>query len=184
MDTPILEDAGKTTFLSHLSLNHPNNESGPAMKKTMLNCTLLDRVALAGLAFVLSLTLTLTGCGSGETIPRAVVSGTVTFDGEPVNEGVIMFIPVVGVKGAPVQLNIVNGKYDSATDAGDKRGVVIGMNEVRIMATRPSGKKVKSPDNEMIDEIVQYIPAKYNEKTELQQEIKSGKHEHNFDLKK
>ncbi|WP_437190850.1 hypothetical protein [Planctomicrobium sp. SH527] len=148
-----------------------------------MQTTISSKIHLKWFAGII-LSMSLAGCGSGETIPRATINGSVTFDGAPVNEGVIMFIPVVGVKGAPVQLNIKDGTYNSATDSGDKRGVVIGKNDVRIMATRPSGKKVKSPDNEMMDEIVQYIPAKYNEKTELQLEIKAGAQEHNFELKK
>ena len=125
----------------------------------------------------------LSGCSSKEKIPRATVSGTVSFEGEPIKEGSIIFVPVVGVQGAPVQLEIRDGKYSSSADPKDSRGVVIGSNDVQIFSTKSTGKMVKNPLNELVPEIVQAIPVKFNEQTELNREIKAGAQELNFDLK-
>lgn len=123
------------------------------------------------------------GCGGGgDEIDRSVVSGLVTFDGVPVKEGIITFIPTDGAAGAPVQLTIQDGNYNSAQDTLDDRGVVVGLNEVQILATKKTGKQIKNPMNEMEDEVLQYIPAKYNQQSELKQEIKPGKSTINFEL--
>ena len=133
------------------------------------------RFAVAFVAFALLLT---PGCKSGTTVERASVSGTVTFDGQPVESGTITFVPAAGVVGAPAELRIQNGKY-STTDA---QGVVVGNNDVRILATKKTGKQFKNPNNEMEDEVVQFIPEKYNEKTELQETVKPGENTFDFDL--
>ncbi|SFH69501.1 hypothetical protein [Planctomicrobium piriforme] len=124
------------------------------------------------------------GCGSKESIPRSAVSGQVTFEGQPLEAGVILFVPGTGVKGAPVHLSIQAGKYDSASDPADRRGVVTGNNQIQILAMKKTGKKIKNPDNRMEEEVLQYIPARYNIQTELSQVIQPGKQELNFDLKK
>ncbi len=127
--------------------------------------------------------LALCGCGKSNEAPRAIVEGTVTFQSQPVEDGAITFAPIQGLNGAAVQLKIKDGKFSTATDANDKRGIVIGQNDVEIIAYKKSGKKIKDPDNNLTDEIIQFIPEKYNSKTSLRQEIKAGKNELVFDLK-
>lgn len=56
--------------------------------------------------FDISLLLFAAGCGGG----RANVEGQVTFDGQPVEQGTIVFEPVDG-KGAAAGGTIQNGKY-------------------------------------------------------------------------
>lgn len=138
--------------------------------------------------FVVVLTLCLSvsflgGCGGGgDGIERSVVSGLVTFEGTPVEEGIITFVPTDGVVGAPVQLTIQGGKYSSAEDAQDDRGIVTGLNGVQILATKKTGKQIKNVIGEMEEEVLQYIPAKYNEQSELKQDIKPGKNTIDFEL--
>lgn len=121
------------------------------------------------------------GCGQKD-VPRADVEGSVTFEKKPISEGVILFIPIPGVQGAPVQLDIKDGHYSSKADKNDRRGVVIGQNDVQIMMVAGTGKKVRSPDGDLIDETVQSIPVRFNEQTELRRDIKRGVNELNFDL--
>lgn len=123
------------------------------------------------------------GCGGGSDVPRADVEGTVTFQGTPIEEGFIQFIPVEGVNGALVQLNIKDGKYSSRSDSIDSRGVVIGQNDIQIMAMKKTGKQVKNPMNEMEDEVIQYIPTEYNSETTLREDVKQGNNHFDFDLK-
>lgn len=63
---------------------------------------LASRTILLCLALIASLT----GCGS----PLATVQGTVSYEGSPIEKGMITFTPVDG-KGAVVGCNIENGKY-------------------------------------------------------------------------
>ncbi len=129
------------------------------------------------------LSLIVAGCGGALGVPRADVEGTVTFQGTPIEAGFIQFIPAEGVHGASVQLNIQDGRYSSRSDSIDSRGVVIGQNDVQIMATKKTGKQVKNPMNEMEDEVIQFIPAEYNSETTLHADVKRGNNHFDFDLK-
>ncbi len=123
-----------------------------------------------------TLIIPLSGCGGDAN--RSGVQGTVTLDGAPLPEGTIQFVPAPGVSGPPVQMQIQNGKF--ASEAVTKPA--IGTNLVQITAMKKSGKKVKSIMGEESDEVIQYLPAKYNEFTELRAEIKSGSNQLDFPL--
>ncbi|UUO07194.1 hypothetical protein M4951_02515 [Blastopirellula sp. J2-11] len=81
-----------------------------------------------------SLTLLISGCGKVEGPPRYRVSGHVTFRGEPVPAGSIIFTPDTqkGNAGPQGTARIINGNYDT-TDAG--RGTVGGPHQVHVIAT-------------------------------------------------
>ncbi len=135
---------------------------------------------IAMVALTLSL---LVGCGgSSDGIKRADVSGTVTFEGTPVERGFIQFVPVPGVEGAPVKLTIENGEYSSSSDPVDSRGIPVGENRVEITASRSTGKQIKNEMGEMEDEIEWYIPEKYNTNSELTMEIAPGDNPRDFTL--
>jgi hypothetical protein len=128
----------------------------------------------------------LTGCG--ERPPkRAVVSGSVTYQGKPVEFGDIVFQPLSENAGKWfAQGKIVGGKY--SLDAA--RGPLAGKNLVQIRGYRMTGRKrldiagkSLSEAPKMIDELVPYIPEEFNEASELTVEIKPGDNEHvNFVL--
>lgn len=89
---------------------------------------------LAGAA----LALAATGCGPSG--PKLVpLSGSVTFKGEPVPAGYVIFTPPSGA-GSVRSVPIKNGRYDTAEMVGEK-GVHPGPNAVRI--TGYNGKKEK-----------------------------------------
>lgn len=67
----------------------------------------------------------LAGCGGG--IQRSDIKGNVTFDGQPVVFGEIVFIPEQGPSGTA---SIVDGEYDTAVDGG--QGIVAGPHRVLI----------------------------------------------------
>ena len=118
------------------------------------------------------------GCGSS----LATVQGNVTFDGQPIEQGLIVFEPVDGV--GPVAGGAIQyGKYQLGTEAN----VTPGSKLVRIRAMRATGKKIKAgppaPDDAMVDEIQQYIPDTYNEKSTLSAQIVAGNNAQNFDLR-
>lgn len=125
----------------------------------------------------------ISGCGGGDGgPPRATIQGSVTFDGEPVEAGFIEFIPVVGVNAAPVKLTIASGAYNSATDPLDNRGVPIGNHKVVITSWKETGKEIKNVMGEMEQEVLQFIPEKYNTNSELKAEVTAQTSELNFEL--
>lgn len=122
-------------------------------------------------------TAAIVGCG-GDGIERVGVSGTVSYQGQPVQDGLISFEPQG--PGTPAGATIKGGKYD-ATGNG---AVPVGKYRVRISSTVEDTKNwVK--DAMPVAPRKELLPAKYNRDTELTLEVASGagKMEKNFDLK-
>lgn len=113
----------------------------------------------------------LLGCGEAKD-PVYKVTGKVTYDGAPVENGSIVFDPVDG-KGMSAMAGITNGEITGEVPEGEKI--------LRINATRTLDKKDQY--GEPITE--SYIPAKYNLKSDLKETV-SASGENNFviDLKK
>lgn len=116
--------------------------------------------------------LFITGCGGAQDAPSTVkVEGTVTFDGEPLSEGSIVFDPTDG-KGGSSAGGIENGKFTFDSQLGQKK--------VLISASRETGKKDQY--EEPITE--SYIPANYNSQTTLTADVKAdGENKFTFELK-
>lgn len=103
--------------------------------------------SLAGLA------LSLAGCGAGG--PKTyTVTGIVSFDGQPVEDGEILFIPAEKHFG-PDAGKIVNGAFRFAAKAGVKRV------EIRAARDVPGKRTPMGPVRE------DYIPAGYNSQSQL-----------------
>jgi len=121
----------------------------------------------------LTLLALLTG-GCGRSTP--IMEGQVTLDGVPIGKGTIMLMPANG-KGQNAGGGIVAGRYRITASAGPM--------EVRITANRKDGT-MPDPLNPgsgvRIDRYVDYVPARYNEKTELNVTIKPGLNKHDFKL--
>ena len=138
-----------------------------------------------GIFHVLCLSLLLAplaGCGRGDG--RATVVGEVSLDGAPLATGLIEFTPAPGTTGVAAGGVIENGSY-----AIPDKGPLPGSYQVRITAIRATGRQVPMPTigpgarpGAMMEEKVQYIPARYNTETELVVEIEAGKNRHNFEL--
>jgi hypothetical protein len=129
----------------------------------------------------LCLSLALLGCGEDpyQGPQRYPLTGTVTFNGEPVDGGAISFIPQGG-KENPTGGTITGGKYSVAED----RGANAGKYRVEITWPKPTGKKVKSEDTgEMVDVTAEVIPPKYNTMSELTADVSETNTTFNFDLK-
>lgn len=131
-------------------------------------------------AVVLSCLL-LTGCG-GDGLNRTSVHGKVTFDGKPIENGFIMFKPEPGTQCPDVGGQIKGGTYHIP----QKEGPVVGSYTVGIVASAPTGKKIKAPMTGIeTDEMVQIIPPQYTGvmgKSSLTTNIEKGKNEWNFDI--
>lgn len=129
---------------------------------------LLSFVSLALISFV--------GCG-GSSLNS--VSGNVSFDGELVNGGSIVFLPQ-GEGGAKGSAEIVAGKYAIPVE----QGLPPGTYRVEIVWHKPTGKQIPSGDpGMMMEERKQVLPAKFNEQSTLSADISREKTEHNFPLK-
>jgi hypothetical protein len=126
-----------------------------------------SKVATPLLAACVAITL-FAGCG-GPDSDRASISGKVTFDGEPVKTGQIAFEPQGQGRFGIAQ--IVDGAYQMPP----QQGPTPGKYTVRITAERPTGKQAPStPDasgRPAGESYEQYIPAKFNERSELSVEI-------------
>lgn len=130
-----------------------------------------------GVTLLTLLLVAFAGCGeSGPT--RGDVQGAVTVGGEPIEEGAIVFTPVEGVEGAPMQYKITDGSYVSS-----EKGVPIGKNSVYISGVKATGKQsFNFVTGEMSDDFMEIVPAKYNEKTTLEVEVKEGENTFDFEL--
>lgn len=124
-----------------------------------------------------------TGCGSGGGAGRHAVEGKVSFDGQPVTDGQIMFEPTG--QGLPM----VAGKIEEGLYKVDaEHGPAPGSYRVRIEGYRkkkvPGLSKHPYLGDQQEAGVVreQYLPAQFNSSTTLNAEITSEKSEYNFDL--
>ncbi len=80
--------------------------------------------------------LCLSGCGGARDEPaRYRVSGTVTYDGRPIEHGMIYFDPAGAATGASGFAPIKGGAFDTAAEGG--KGHIGGKQNVRINAYSP-----------------------------------------------
>ena len=112
------------------------------------------------------------GC-SGRTGPeRAIVSGSVTYDGQPVDDGMIRFVPAEGTK-APVSGAVIKaGRYTVDSHGG----VPVGTRRVEILGNRPDPKAAPAQEVPGLEGVpsLQYLPAKYNQTSQLTLTVKPG----------
>ena len=113
------------------------------------------------------------GCGpSGPETYTA--TGKVTFDGQPVSEGEIIFRAADGATGS-WEARIADGSYTLETTAGAKRVEITARRKVEGAPAAASGEPAISFES--------YIPEKYNEKSELTADVTpGGPNEFNFTL--
>jgi hypothetical protein len=127
---------------------------------------------LSCLALIAGITM---GCGGEQGPATYPVTGTVTFDGAPVEEGRIQFTPVSGARSFAAEIK--NGQYSLESETGKMK--------VEITASRliPGKFDTSNPDDEPQPVGEMYIPAKYNADTTLEAEItESGENKFDFAL--
>jgi len=127
------------------------------------------------------------GCLTGCSGSNASATGTVTYDGTPVDDGSITFVPDKADGRKPVNAPIANGKY--TVESG--RGLAPGKYKVEITANkkadgkadgRGDGKKGADPDLQVQPK--QVLPEKYNKQSTLTADIGSGSNTADFKLDK
>jgi len=117
------------------------------------------------------------GCDGGSS-DLGDISGAVTYDGKPVEDGAISFIPMDG-KSPTAGGTIKDGKYTATK-------VPVGTTKVSITAVKIVGKKkaYDAPDSPEIPITESLIPARYNHASELRYGVKGGTQTKDFELPK
>ena len=109
------------------------------------------------------------GCGSGN---MGSVTGTVTADGKPLAGAVVTFSPQPEGRPSSGRTDD-NGKYELIYSRSEK-GAVIGEHIVRITTADEGGDYGKP--------IPETLPAKYNVRSELKEQVAAGKNVIDFQL--
>ena len=115
------------------------------------------------------------GCGG---TPEGDVSGTVIYDGKPIEQGSISFIPADG-NGPSAGGGIKDGKYSASK-------VPVGMAKIKITGAKVTSKKkmYDDPSSDWVMTSTEMLPTKYNDKTELLYDVRPGSQQKDFDLSK
>ena len=141
----------------------PSRNSPSAFVKSVRFCLLIAAALLAG-------------CSG---VKPCSVSGQITFKGEPIPDGSVKFEPAGESESASGSAKIVNGSYSIGSD----QGMLAGKFKVSIYAQKATGKTVKGFDGAApVPEVVQYIPARYNDQSELIVELNGGDNTKDFPL--
>src|SRR5687767_10287779 len=98
------------------------------------------------------------GCSGDAT--DGTVTGSVTFDGQPLKSGTIRFDPTDG-RTASADAIINDGKFTAKSPPSEKR--------VSISASKVVGKKkmYDTPDSPVVDLTEEMLPKQYNANSEL-----------------
>lgn len=108
-----------------------------------------------------------------------------TYKGQPVADGNIVFFPTGNADGKPSGAAIANGRYRIAAEAGPPVGSV----RVEIQSYRKTGRKIPDlmgdatrPDRPLIDEKINELPPQFHVDSRLAAEIKPGENTLDFSL--
>ncbi len=128
-------------------------------------------VAVFGIAL---LSLTFCGCGGSKRPSFAVarVVGTVSLDGQPLENGRVQFVPGASTPGSPVAGDVAAGKFELAD-------VPIGQHKVIFVATKATGRMI-SDRSEPYPELINLIPAKYQDGIDAS--VSGSESKHGFEL--
>lgn len=124
------------------------------------------------LASAAVLAIGLTGCGTEPELPLVPVSGTVTYQGEPLSHGAVVFMPESGTTGPQAVGHIqADGTFQMQT-AGQS-GAVVGKHRVAVhcrQQPKPAEQRSMGPAPKSL------IPEKYSnpETSSLQIDVPKG----------
>ena len=136
------------------------------------------RFRLQFIPLQLLLLVSILGCGRTSDMPRAIVEGTVTYDGQPIEKGRIRFEPLPGTRGNLSVGVIDHGEYR----IDDFGGVPVGKHRIELYSydpNDPAGGPGGPPPK-------QFLPAKYNYESTIELEIEATPSPvvHDFTLEK
>jgi len=121
----------------------------------------------------------LVGCRGNEGPERVVVSGTVTYQGKPIKQGLIRFIPDANSQVPASGAEIIEGRYR----ADSHGGVAVGTHRIEIEGYREVSASMRDMPSNFAPP-PNYLPGRYNVNSELRITIDpgSGPIVENFDL--
>jgi hypothetical protein len=119
--------------------------------------------------------LLLCGCGSKASIPMGYVSGTVTYQGKPLDHGTVVFMPEGSGTGVPAMAEIApDGSFEMRLGAGQK-GAPVGKFIVTVTCREKlTEKQAQAHDMSYVPKSL--IPEKYSNGSQpgLRFEVKPG----------
>ncbi|MBI1347798.1 hypothetical protein GC163_16100 [bacterium] len=130
------------------------------------------------------------GCGGTQSVPRAAVRGEVTWNGEPVETGVVLFVPEANTPDSatsPVPAKIAQGRFELT----EEEGPPVGTHRIEIRASRKTGKRTPEPTPAMkrfdptltsVEIVQQYLPPRFNDNSTLSKVVEPGENVFQFDL--
>lgn len=128
------------------------------------------------------LALGLSGCGgSSDNLPREPVSGSVSFGGQPLAKGSIVFAPTSDKIPTTVTAGIVDGRYSVPR----YEGLVPGSYKIAISSLNEvaNAKSVRGLPGKIAPPAKNIIPSQYNTASTLTKEVKAGEtNTFDFDL--
>ncbi len=143
---------------------------------------------------ILLRTALLLGCGPSNSLGRRAISGSVSLDGVPLDQGSIEFAPQGNREGVGTGAMLLNGQYSTST----LKGLPPGKYVVRISSAEPheknSSKRANGPPGrgtsgpagpagfDMTGIKRNRIPARYNAESQLFVEV-TEEGENKFDFK-
>jgi hypothetical protein len=83
------------------------------------------------------------GCRHDDGLGRVEVRGKVTYQGAPVERGLITFHPTGGSKGPSAGTGIVNGSFDIPSD----KGPIVGPQKVEVKIVNAENDSASAPDS-------------------------------------
>lgn len=122
---------------------------------------------------LLLIAVSLVGCSGSDQMK---VSGQVTLDGNPVENGTISFLPADGIGPSAADL-ITDGRYTVEASPGPKRVEIHGYKTLGQKRYDPT-----DPKSPMVDIKEPIVPEKYNVKSQLTCDIERGRDDLNFAL--
>jgi hypothetical protein len=134
----------------------------------------MDMIRWNSLAAVVAAAVGIAAVGCGVSADGVKVAGEVTFQGQPVPAGEIVFTPA-SLDKQSVAGKIENGKYECR--------VPTGRSQVRITAYREvPGKVDTSNPGETAPLVEMYIPPEYNANSKLEVSVDASNTKHDFAL--
>ena len=116
------------------------------------------------------------GCGSGD-LPLAPVHGTVTYQGKPLDHGLVVFIPEQGTPG-PQAVGTIQSDGSFRVNTLQRDGAAVGRHRVLVHCRRPARREEQGPKGVPPSESL--IPRKYSAEADspLRFEVKEGRNEY------
>ncbi len=130
-------------------------------------------IRCTAMGFLFTAALIAAGCGDS-SMKRHAITGNVSYDGKPVEDGRIQFR---SNEGRAFSAIIKGGKYEMESEVGNMKVEITGQKPI-------PGKFILGEGDDKTQASEQYIPAKYNTATTLTTEVKSGSNDIPFELAK